>query len=254
MAYGKTNAGGGKQPQLNAPTLALSNNYLLALTDGDNGNFTAGYKLLGGNQDYVATATSVNVANVLGTTSGAVAYTITAQCQGNNFKNSPSSSSVSLDGLIAQYTASADGNISAQDFVKFADATDLYGGTASTFNSASTVYISTSLIDATHCLVAYRDGGNSNYGTAQILTISGTSITAGTEYVFNSASTSGISASVIGATHYLVGYNSNSATGNAVILYVNATAVYTVSDVASADGVALTSATSGNTLQVYSAS
>ena len=163
MAYGRTNAGGGKQPQLNAPTLALSNNYLLSLTDGDNGNFTTGYKLLGGNRDYVATATSVNVANVLGSASGAVAYTITAQCQGNNFKNSPSSSGVSLAGLIAQYTASADGNISAQDFVKFVVATDLYGGTASTFNSAQTFDISTSPIDATHCLVAYRDGGNSYY-------------------------------------------------------------------------------------------
>ena len=39
-------------------------------------------------------------------------------------------------------------------------------------------------------VVVYYDGGNSNYGTALVGTISGTDISFGSEVVFNAASTS----------------------------------------------------------------
>jgi len=38
------------------------------------------------------------------------------------------------------------------------------------FNSASTSYIQCCTVDSTHVLVAYRDVGNTNYGTAVIAT------------------------------------------------------------------------------------
>jgi hypothetical protein len=63
-----------------------------------------------------------------------------------------------------------------------------FGSAASGFGDGlltSAVYDS----NAGKVVVAYRDQGNSNYGTACVLTISGTSISLGTEVVFNSGNT-----------------------------------------------------------------
>ena len=61
-------------------------------------------------------------------------------------------------------------------------------GTAVTFESASTDMIGMGF-DSTagKVLIAYRDGGNSSYGTAIVGTVSGTSISFGSAAVFNSA-------------------------------------------------------------------
>ena len=53
------------------------------------------------------------------------------------------------------------------------------------FNNISTSYNSVSAFDSAHFVVVYRDEGNSNYGTAIIGTVSGSSISYGSEYVFN---------------------------------------------------------------------
>jgi hypothetical protein len=102
-------------------------------------------------------------------------------------------------------------------------------GTEYVFNSAKTYDVSAILIDSTHVLVVYDDGGNSDYGTAQILTISGTTMTVGTEYVFNSADTSSISATLIDSTHVLVTYMDagNSNYGTAQILTISETSINT---------------------------
>ncbi len=100
-------------------------------------------------------------------------------------------------------------------------------GTPVVFESASTTYISAVLLSATSVLVAYRDNGNSNYGTAIILTISGTTITAGTPVVFESASTQYISATVLSATSVLIAYsdNGNSYYDTAVVLTISGTTI-----------------------------
>ena len=87
------------------------------------------------------------------------------------------------------------------------------------FNSASTYDISVSALDSTHFVVGYRDYGNSDYGTCIIGTISGSAISYGSEYVFNSASTQYISISIIDNTHFVVGYrdDGNSCYGTAII-------------------------------------
>ena len=61
-------------------------------------------------------------------------------------------------------------------------------GTPVVFESASSVYIS-SVFDSgsNKVVIAYRDGGNSNYGTAIVGTVSGTSISFGSAVVFNTA-------------------------------------------------------------------
>jgi hypothetical protein len=58
------------------------------------------------------------------------------------------------------------------------------------FESASTIYISIAYdANAQKVVIAYQDQGNSNYGTAVVGTVSGTSISFGTPVVFESAST-----------------------------------------------------------------
>ena len=63
-------------------------------------------------------------------------------------------------------------------------------GSASTFESATTSYISTTFdSNSNKAVIAYQDNGNSNYGTAVVATVSGTSISFGTPAVFESAQT-----------------------------------------------------------------
>ena len=83
-------------------------------------------------------------------------------------------------------------------------------GTAVVFNSAHSTYIST-IYDSTNqkVVIAYRDIGNSLYGTAIVGTVSGTSISFGSETVFESATTTYISAT----------YDSTSIDGKVIIAY-----------------------------------
>jgi len=88
------------------------------------------------------------------------------------------------------------------------------------FNSAVTSHISVTALDATHFVVAYKDGGNSNYGTAILADISNGAIHAfGSEYVFNSASTNNISVTALDATHFVISYvdGGNSNYGTAIV-------------------------------------
>ena len=66
--------------------------------------------------------------------------------------------------------------------------TSISFGTPVVFNSAATYYCGTTF-DSTNnkVVIGYYDGGNSNYGTAIVGTVSGTSISFGSEVVFVSA-------------------------------------------------------------------
>jgi len=89
-------------------------------------------------------------------------------------------------------------------------------GSEATFNAATTSYISVSALSTTSAIVAYQDGGNSNYGTAQILSISGTTITPGTEYVFSgTTATTYTSVAAISATQAVITYEAGG--GNTVV-------------------------------------
>ena len=72
--------------------------------------------------------------------------------------------------------------------------TSISFGTAVVFESASVAYISCCFdTNANKVVIAYQDSGNSNYGTAIVGTVSGTSISFGTAVVFEFASTYEIS-------------------------------------------------------------
>ena len=107
---------------------------------------------------------------------------------------------------VAYYTScSFDPNTSGKFVVAYKDGNSTYGtavvgtvsgttlsfGTAVVFNSGNTLYSTLSFDPNTSgkFVVAYRDAGNSSYGTAIVGTVSGTTLSFGAEYVFNSTDT-----------------------------------------------------------------
>jgi hypothetical protein len=86
-------------------------------------------------------------------------------------------------------------------------------GTPKVFESAATSWISVVSLSSTKAIVCYRDNGNSNYGTACVLTESGGTITAGTPAVFESALVQYISVAMLTATKAIVCYNDNGNSG-----------------------------------------
>ena len=100
-------------------------------------------------------------------------------------------------------------------------------GTPAVFESASTNGTSVAMLSATKAIVTYADIGNSIYGTACILDVSGSTITAGTPVVFESATTGNISVAMLSATKAIVTYRDvdNSNYGTACILDVSGSTI-----------------------------
>ncbi len=92
-------------------------------------------------------------------------------------------------------------------------------GSEYVFNSDSTFPISVTAFSSTKFVVAYKDVGNSNYGTAIIGDVSGSTITYGSEYVFNSGATPSFSATALSSTKFVVTYqdSGNLEYGTAII-------------------------------------
>jgi hypothetical protein len=102
-------------------------------------------------------------------------------------------------------------------------------GSAVTFNSADTEAISAAFDSSNNkIVVAYRDSGNSNKGTAIVGTISGTSISFGTEVVFNDAATT-VTATTFDSSNnkIVIAYkdDGNSLYGTAIVGTVSGTSI-----------------------------
>ena len=102
-------------------------------------------------------------------------------------------------------------------------------GDKAIFNNGSTAYTEATF-DSTNnkVVIAYRDEGNSNYGTAVVGTVSGTSISFGSETVFESADTRYISATFDSSNNKVViAYvdHANSEYGTAVVGTVSGTSI-----------------------------
>ena len=100
-------------------------------------------------------------------------------------------------------------------------------GSEVVFNNADTQETSVTMLDSTHAIVAYKDGGNSSYGTACVLSISGSTITAGSEVVFNSGDTRANAITLLTSTKALVTYNdfSNSYYGTSCVLTISGSSI-----------------------------
>jgi len=114
-------------------------------------------------------------------------------------------------------------------------------GSEYVFNSANTADISLAALGDAKFAAAYRDNGNSNYGTAIVGTVSGTLLNFSSEYVFNNAFTQYISAAALCDAKFVAAYrdDGNSNYGTAFI-----------GDFSEPFGIANTSASSGEKLPV----
>lgn len=128
------------------------------------------------------TNSSAVVLSVSGTT---ITVNTHADFDASNFLSYPSVTKLDTDKALICFQRGAD--TYGRAVVCSVSTTTPSFGTIADFNAAATAYISCSALSATSAIVAYQDGGNSSYGTAQVLSISGTTITPGTEYVFKAA-------------------------------------------------------------------
>ena len=105
--------------------------------------------------------------------------------------------------------------------------TTVTAGAEKVFNSANTSYISVAALSESKALVCYQDIENSNYGTACVLSISGTTVTAGAEKVFNGRRTAYISVTALSESKALVCYQDieNSNYGTTCVLSISGTTV-----------------------------
>lgn len=74
------------------------------------------------------------------------------------------------------------------------------------FNNASLEYVDAAALSSDQAVVVYRDHGNSNYGTAVVCEVSGTSVTCGSESVFNGAAISFCSVAALASDRFAVVY------------------------------------------------
>ena len=107
--------------------------------------------------------------------------------------------------------------------------TSISFGTAVVFESAGSSWVACTFdSDANKVVIAYRDEGNSNYGTAIVGTVSGTSISFGTAVVFESATTSRIAATFdSNSNKVVISYKDagNSEYGTSIVGTVSGTAI-----------------------------
>jgi hypothetical protein len=131
-----------------------------------------------------------------------------------------------IEELIQEYTIASGNTISAGTFVDYVNGGDFnVKGTNVFVNNAS--FTSATTLDSSRVLVAYMNNGNSNYGTAVVLTISGTTISVGTPFVFQSSTTSDIFAITLDSSRVLVAYRneSSSQSGNVRVLNISGTTI-----------------------------
>jgi len=105
--------------------------------------------------------------------------------------------------------------------------TSISFGTPVVFESANTALISATFdSNSNKVVIAYRDSGNSGFGTAVVGTVSGTSISFGTAVVFNSAYTYHISATFDSFNNKVViAYRGSSSFGTARVGTVSGTSI-----------------------------
>ncbi|GAG01647.1 unnamed protein product, partial [marine sediment metagenome] len=101
-------------------------------------------------------------------------------------------------------------------------------GTAAVFESAVVSYTSVAALSDTQAIVVYADAGNSNYGTACILDISGDTITPATPVVFDSVIVEYLSVAALSSTQAIVTYRNDSGSpedGTACILDISGSTI-----------------------------
>jgi hypothetical protein len=199
---------------------SASSNYISATYDSTNGKIVIAYKDQGNSSFGTA---------IVGTVSGtSISFGTAVVFQsGNSNYNSATYDSTNNKVVIA--SANWDNSRFGTAIVGTVSGTAISFGTAVVFESAQSDYISATY-DSTNgkVVIAYRDAGNSSYGTAIVGTVSGTAISFGTPVVFESASSSYISATYDSTNNKVViAYSDagNSSYGTAIVGTVSGTSI-----------------------------
>lgn len=209
----------------------------VALTNKD---FTAASNTLpalgAGNNTFVASGTIGNGATVALNSDGTVSVVAgVAQAVGSasvfESANSEYISAVydaNAQKIVIAYTDSGNSEYGTA-VVGTVSGTSISFGAAVVFNSAGTYFKSTTFdSNSNKVVIAYKDNGNSNYGTAIVGTVSGTSISFGTPVVFESANSPYVSATFDSNNNKVViAYydGGNSGYGTAVVGTVSGTSI-----------------------------
>jgi hypothetical protein len=169
-----------------------------------------------------ARASEAYVATVTGT---AISFGSTGNVEAETNTNFPTLVYDSVNGkVVAVYQSSSPGKAA----VGTVSGTSISFGTPVTFESSDTT-VMTAAFDSVNgkVVIAYRDGNNSNYGTAIIGTVSGTSISFGTPVVFKTAITYQISIAYSPTINKVVLFYSNQSTGHgfAIVGTVSGTSI-----------------------------
>ena len=135
----------------------------------------------------------------------------------------------STNGKVVVSYREAASSLSGRAIVGTVSGTSISFGTETVFESGDTTYTS-AVYDSTNgkVVIAYSDGGNGQYGTAIVGTVSGTSISFGTAAVFESADSNYISAAYDSTNNKVViSYqdDANSTFGTAVVGTVSGTSI-----------------------------
>ena len=239
---------------------STNNKVVIAYLDGDNFNYgtaivgtVSGTSISFGSEVVFESARSNDISAVYDSTNSKVviAYSdVGASSRGTAIVGTVSGTSISF-GTPAQFeTGSTDVISTAYDssngkvviayrdrgnadygtaVVGTVSGTSISFGTPVLFNSDSTSPISATY-DSTNgkVVIAYRDGGNSSYGTVRVGTVSGTSISFGTAVVFESATTTQIGATFDSTNgKVVIAYQDggNSSYGTAVVGTVSGTSI-----------------------------
>jgi len=176
-----------------------------------------------GNSDY-GTAT---VASVSGTTitypGGEVVFNSATTYE-------ISATQLTTDKALIAYSDDGNSDYGTAIVASVSGTTITYPGGEVVFNLAASYYISTTQLDTDKALIAYDDNGNSDYGTTIVASVTGTTISYGSETVFNSGTTEYISAAKFNTDRVFVAFNyytSTQANGEGIVVNINATANYT---------------------------
>jgi hypothetical protein len=133
------------------------------------------------------------------------------------------------DKVVIAYADAGNSSGAGTAIVGTVSGTSISFGTAVVYNNAETTYQGITFDSSNNkVVVCYRDNGNSNYGTAIVGTVSGTSISFGSEVVFNSANSIYSSATFDSSNNKVVivyrdGGNSNR--GTAIVGTVSGTSI-----------------------------
>lgn len=134
---------------------------------------------------------------------------------------------LAIKGTDTTYTVATGSTISSGDFVKIIkeiNGTSPIGTNVPfAFSTGSILGTASVQLSNNKVLVAYRDGSNSNYGTVQIVNVSGINTTVGNKFVFNANGTDNISLIKLDTNRVLVIYidYSVSGYGTAAILTIS---------------------------------